>query len=145
MGWAVRDTRSQDWQRLRDRSHYSSMYIQKFRNEVKSMGGQLKKLPVEGELMDSIRTSSVTSLGASNGYVASDKHKVTFSRSHNWLCDWRRLNQEFDFRNMSMHLKGTPPTLKASSGCQHTLMPGERSLRVMLSFPSRSHTLFLFW
>jgi len=34
-----------------------------------------------------------------------------------------------------------PPTLKASSGCQHTLTPGERSRSVKLPLPSRSHTL----
>ena len=76
------------------------------------------------------------------------QRKVSSSTSPDFMtgrqrCNFTRPNNSRVWPlSASVHLKQTRPTLKASSGCQHTLMPGERSLRVVFSFPSRSHTLF---
>src|SRR4029434_2349715 len=60
-----------------------------------------------------------------------------------WLR-WRSWEQQC---NLPVHKQGCThththtPTLSTSAGCQHTLIPGDRSLNNAVSLPSRSQTL----
>lgn len=73
---------------------------------------------------------------------------LQFSKCLRWSCciglGWLSVIWCFLWSKTSIKVgvwQNIPVTFKPSSGCQHTLMPGERSLRVTFSFPSRSQTL----